>query len=556
MTSNKEDFVLQQMQTPEPKLKFGNVASYEPSMGDILNKLMGHRISIESDQLTTADEIINSADIKPVDEYINPNEATNSSQLEQITVFNRDLPFLFSLSSHEFITAAYSVILNRAPDESGQKYYQQRLNDGISRTEILGQLAASGETEDAKNWYQKYRHSYLRLKWRRSPIIGWGCEWITAFTHDHLRELLVHHDEQFVNNAFQSILGRTPDANGLEHYLTMLRAGQNKITILVDIKLSTEGRAAGHRVAGLSATSWLHRLRHLPVVKWIVDMLMLPKMVIENLQRTRRIELLIGRNEMQRQSIKESVIVLGAGGHAKVVIEILRAVGYQVSYCVGGADSPDECMGVPVLHGDEHLHALRHSGYSLLFPAIGSNERRERAAAHAVNLGYQLVNAISPHAIISPSIVLGKGIAIMSGAVINAQSTIEDLAIINTGATVDHDCHIGFCAHVAPQCALAGNVTIGPQAFVGIGTSIIPNKTIGNQSIIGAGSVVISDIPSSLTALGNPAKIVYKEGVAKGPKGPIFGPAVLRRTYCTSPLLDPNPDPFGPFSTPSKEQKL
>lgn len=207
--------------------------------------------------------------------------------------------------------------------------------------------------------------------------------------------------------------------------------------------------------------------------------------------------------------MKNSVIVLGAGGHAKVVIEILRAAGHQVSYCVGGEDSPPECMGVPVLHGDDHLFRLRDAGYSLVFPAIGSNTVRERAAAHATQIGYALVNAISPYAMVSPSLVLGKGIAIMSGVVINAQCQIDDLAIINTGATVDHDCHIGFCAHVAPQCALAGNVKVRKGAFLGIGTKVIPDITIGSNSIIGAGGVVISDIPSSTTALGHPAKIFY-----------------------------------------------
>jgi|GEM_PF-149524 len=516
MTSHKKDFVLQQIQTTEPKLTFGNVTSREPNMGDILNNLMVHRVNGKPDLLTT-NEIIDTIPTEPISEHINPNETTNRLKTEQITSSDTylargmDLPFLFSLNSHEFITAAYSVILNRAPDETGQNYYQQRLREGISRTQILGQLAVSGETKEAKKWYKKIRYSYLRLKWRRIPIIGWAGEFIAAFTHDHLRELLVHNDEQFIVNAFHSILDRAPDSSGLEHYLTLLRAGSNKMTILVDIKLSKEGKAAGDRIAGLTAASWFHRLRNLPVIKWIINMLMLPQMVTENLQRTRSIELLIQRNEMRQETTKRSVIVLGAGGHAKVIIEILRAAGYEVSYCVGGADSPEQCMGVPVLRGDNHLSELRQLGYSLLFPAIGSNAIRERAAAYAVNIGYELINAISPQAIISPSVVLGKGIAIMSGAVINAQSTLEDLVIINTGATVDHDCRIGFCAHVAPQCALAGNVTIGSGALVGIGTSIIPAITIGNQSLVGAGSVVISDIPSSSTALGNPAKIVYKD---------------------------------------------
>jgi UDP-perosamine 4-acetyltransferase len=213
----------------------------------------------------------------------------------------------------------------------------------------------------------------------------------------------------------------------------------------------------------------------------------------------------------EKARMKNSVIVLGAGGHAKVVIEILRAAGHQISYCVGGEDSPKECMGVPVLLGDDHLFKLRDAGYSSIFPAIGSNLVRQRAAIHAVKLGFTLVNAISPYAIVSPSLVIGKGVVIMSGVVINAQCNIEDLVIINTGATIDHDCHIGVGAHVAPQCALAGNVKVGQGVFLGIGTVVIPDITIGSHSIIGAGGVVISDIPPSSTAVGNPAKILIKE---------------------------------------------
>lgn len=208
--------------------------------------------------------------------------------------------------------------------------------------------------------------------------------------------------------------------------------------------------------------------------------------------------------------MKRSIIVLGAGGHAKVVIEILHAAGYQVSYCVGDDDSPNECMGIPVLKGDEQLFRLYDAGYSLVFPAIGSNTIRERAATCAIEIGYELVNAISPYAIVSQSLVLGRGVAIMSGVVINAECKIDDLAIINTGVTVDHDCHIGFCVHIAPQCALAGNVKVGKRAFLGIGTTVIPDIIIGNNAITGAGSVVISNIPAATIVVGHPARLLKR----------------------------------------------
>lgn len=206
--------------------------------------------------------------------------------------------------------------------------------------------------------------------------------------------------------------------------------------------------------------------------------------------------------------MSSAIIMIGAGGHAKVCIELFQAMGEEVAYCVGGENSPTACIDVPVLSGDANLIRLREAGYSRLFVAIGSNRHRERLATFAMEQGYQLVNAISPQAIISPTAKFGSGIAVMAGAVINAETTIADLAIINTGATVDHDCRIGKAVHIAPQCGLAGNVTVGNLSFLGIGCKVIPDIEIGEQVTIGAGGIVISPVESGATAIGVPARVV------------------------------------------------
>lgn len=208
--------------------------------------------------------------------------------------------------------------------------------------------------------------------------------------------------------------------------------------------------------------------------------------------------------------MKEEIIMIGAGGHAKVCIELLRAKGEQVSFCIGQEESSEECLGIPVLKGDSHLKLLYEQGFSRLFVAIGSNSLRARLAKAAINEGYQLVNAISPQAVISPSARLGQGLAIMAGVVINAEAEIGDLAIINTGTTVDHDCQIGEAVHLAPQCALAGKVIVGQQSFLGVGSKVIPEIKIGERVKIGAGSVLIKDLGSDLTAVGVPARIIKK----------------------------------------------
>lgn len=213
-----------------------------------------------------------------------------------------------------------------------------------------------------------------------------------------------------------------------------------------------------------------------------------------------------------KATMNKAIIILGAGGHAKVCIELLQAMGETVAYCISEATDPNDfCLNIPILKGEQHLDTLSVQGYHRAFVAIGSNDIRERLALLVCSLGYDLVNAISLHSIISPSVTLGKGLAIMPGAIINANTTIEDLAIINTGATVDHDCKISRATHIAPQCGLAGQVSVGKHSLLGIGCKVIPGITIGEQATIGAGAVIINNIPSYSTAIGVPAQVIEEK---------------------------------------------
>lgn len=210
-------------------------------------------------------------------------------------------------------------------------------------------------------------------------------------------------------------------------------------------------------------------------------------------------------------STTAGVVVVGAGGHAKVCIELLRAMGLNVAFCIGGDDSEDDCLGVPVKKGDHHLTSLRSAGYHTAFIAVGANGLRERLAVKVRAEGFRLISAISPAATVSPTAVIGEGVAIMAGAVINAQSRIGDLAIINTCASIDHDGVIGQAAHVAPHGALAGNVQVGDRAFLGIGTKVIPGVSIGADVTAGAGSVVIRNIEAGSRIVGVPARPLNQE---------------------------------------------
>jgi UDP-perosamine 4-acetyltransferase len=201
------------------------------------------------------------------------------------------------------------------------------------------------------------------------------------------------------------------------------------------------------------------------------------------------------------------LIIIGAGGHAKVVIELLRAAGFQ-QICglidQNSANSP--VLGLPVLGTDLDLPRLRHEGIAHAFVGIGDNVQRFTMGQQLQQFGFELVNAISPAAVISNSAKLGHGIAVMAGAVINAEARIDDLSVINTCASVDHDSSVAEGVHVAIGCRIAGNVKIRRLAFVGAGTTVIPRITIGESALIGAGSCVIHDIPDNARAWGVPAR--------------------------------------------------
>lgn len=205
----------------------------------------------------------------------------------------------------------------------------------------------------------------------------------------------------------------------------------------------------------------------------------------------------------------KAVVIIGSGGHAKVVIELVRAEGkYQIKGCTTGRGESGFVLGdVPILGTDSVLPATLANGAKKAFVAIGDNHLRLRLFVQVSEMGFELINAISPDAVVSPSATLGRGIAIMAGAIINASTQIGDGAIINTNAGVDHDCRIGSGAHIGPGSALAGNVEIGCETFLGVGTCVVPGVRVGSRTIVGAGSVVVRDIPDGVTAMGVPARI-------------------------------------------------
>lgn len=206
------------------------------------------------------------------------------------------------------------------------------------------------------------------------------------------------------------------------------------------------------------------------------------------------------------------VLVVGAGGHAKVVIESLRAAGFGVAGVLDADSTRRSVVGAQVIGEDADLPRLRGEGLTHAIVALGDNAMRERLRAEVLAAGFTLVNAVHPAAVLSSSAVLGEGVAIMAGAVVNAETRIGDLAIINTGACVDHDGDLGAACHVGPRAALAGGVRVGARAWLGVGVSVIPGVRIGADAVIGAGAAVIADVAPGATAVGVPAREIRRSG--------------------------------------------
>lgn len=212
-----------------------------------------------------------------------------------------------------------------------------------------------------------------------------------------------------------------------------------------------------------------------------------------------------------------AVVVYGAGGQARVLLELMDRA--SISPIAGLVDdNPDtwgtKINGIPVLGSIDKLPSLiRVNRIHRAVIAIGNNIARKKFADHARALGLRLPVLIHPHACVSPTAKLGDGTVVMAGAVVSTFVTVGELGIINTRASVDHDCLLGDCVHIAPGVTLAGNVTVGNGTLIGVAACVIPNLCIGDDSVIGAGAVVIRDVPSNTTVAGCPAREIPHKGV-------------------------------------------
>lgn len=196
------------------------------------------------------------------------------------------------------------------------------------------------------------------------------------------------------------------------------------------------------------------------------------------------------------------IYLYGAGGHAKVIAEIIETCGEQI----GGFFDKDVSIKIRKYFTYSFPGPFDYLNDKLVI-SIGNNLLRKRIA-ESNSLNYY--NAVHPRSIISDSVSLGEGTVVMGGAIINANANIGKHCIINSNSSVDHDCILQNFVHISPNATLSGDVLIGQCVHVGAGAVIIPGIKIGVNSIIGAGAVIIRDVPDNVVVAGNPGRIIKK----------------------------------------------
>jgi len=205
----------------------------------------------------------------------------------------------------------------------------------------------------------------------------------------------------------------------------------------------------------------------------------------------------------------KKVILSGYSGHGKVASEIIMSLGHSITGYLESEKKTNNPHNLAFLGIEEPSHLMRWTSSHLFFVALGNNFLRQRIYLLIKSYGGEFVNAIHPTTQISKTAEIGDGVFLGVNAIINSATKIECGTIINSSATVEHDCNIGSFVHIAPGAVLAGGVKIGANAFVGANSTIKEGVVVGNSAIIGAGSVVLTDVPDNSTFVGNPAKELH-----------------------------------------------
>lgn len=202
--------------------------------------------------------------------------------------------------------------------------------------------------------------------------------------------------------------------------------------------------------------------------------------------------------------MKETLIIIGAGGHGKVCGDIALKTDRYPEICFLDDYAEGLVMNLPIVGKiSDYSKWIDEADF---FVAIGNSRIREKYLTMLKEAGASIAILIHPRCMLGARVTLGEGTAVMAGAVINPDARIGEGVIINTAASVDHDNVIGDYCHISVGSHLAGTVEIGEHTMIGAGATVINNVKICSNCMLGAGAVVVKDIEEQGTYVGVPAR--------------------------------------------------
>jgi sugar O-acyltransferase (sialic acid O-acetyltransferase NeuD family) len=199
-----------------------------------------------------------------------------------------------------------------------------------------------------------------------------------------------------------------------------------------------------------------------------------------------------------------NLLVLGAGGHGRVVAEAAADRFSKIAFLDDKSDRTE--TGTPPIIGSLAELVSHKEEYSHAVVAIGNNEQRLAMIERLLADGFQVTSVVHQSAVVSPSAIIEDGCVILAQAVVGAGARIGRGSIVNTSASIDHDCILGEGVHVSPGAHLAGSVSVGARTWIGIGAAVRECAVIGSDVVVGAGAAVVADVAPGITVTGVPAR--------------------------------------------------